>query len=263
MQSRSEHAHTHLATTMVYGPATSRRYGISLGLNLSPLASKRCPYRCAYCQLGAEKRGPDAAFPSVAGLAGDLARAFGHADLPPFDHLVFSGNGEATLHPRFAEAVEIVLQSRDQHQPGLPVVLLTCGTELSRPAIREAALRLDEVSVKLDAGTKATLDRLDVPRHSLQPEQIADWIGGLPNAVVQTMLVTGRVDNTGEAEIQAWLALVGKARPRRVDLYTLDRPSLDRRLAAAGTARMQAIAARVRTEAGLACRVFPADEVAA
>lgn len=260
MQRPNDNPHTHLATTMVYGPAASRRYGISLGLNLSPLASKRCPFRCAYCQLGAEKRGPLAAFPSIATLAEDLTRAFDTPHLPPFDHLVFSGNGEATLHPDFAEAIDIVLKVRDQRQPGLPVVLLTCGTELFRPAVREAALRLDEVAVKLDAGTGGTLDRLDVPRHPLDLEQLADWIGSMPNAVLQTMLVTGRADNTTDVEVQAWLALVRRAKPRRVDLYTLDRPSLDQRLAPAATARMQAIAARVTDEVGLPCRVFPVQD---
>jgi len=248
-------AHTQLAATTVYGPALSRRYGTSLGLNVSPFTSKRCPFRCAYCQLGAEKRGADAGFPSLTSLEAELARAL---DRPTgIDHLVFSGNGEATLHPEFHQAVDIVLRVRDDCQPGLPVVLLTCGTELSRPVVYAAAARLAEVSVKLDAGTKRTLAQLDLPRRPLEPAQVADWIASLPNAVVQTMLVTGRIDNTEDAEIEAWLALVRRANPRRVDLYTLDRPSLDRRLTAATPARMQAIGVRVRNEIGMACRVFP------
>jgi wyosine [tRNA(Phe)-imidazoG37] synthetase (radical SAM superfamily) len=263
MQRPHDDAHTHLATTTVYGPTTSRRYGLSLGLNVSPLASKRCPFRCAYCQLGAEKPGQEVEFPSIETLATELAQTLDRLDPPPIDHLVFSGNGEATLHPRFAELVEVVLGFRDRHVPRVPVVLLTCGTELSRPEVHAAALRLDEVAVKLDAGTRQTLDRLDVPRDALEPERIAAWIAGLPGAVVQTMLVQGRVDNTAEVEVQAWLALLQRARPRRVDLYTLDRPSLDKRLTAAPVERMEAIAARVRTELDVACRVFPAHAVLA
>jgi wyosine [tRNA(Phe)-imidazoG37] synthetase (radical SAM superfamily) len=259
MQRHADDAHTHLATTTVYGPTTSRRYGLSLGLNVSPLASKRCPFRCAYCQLGAEKSGPEVVFPSIADLTTDLARALDRPDPPAFDHLVFSGNGEATLHPQFAAMVEVVLGFRDRHAPHVPVVLLTCGTELARPDVHAAVLRLDEVAVKLDAGTQRTLDRLDVPREVLEPARIASWIATVPSAVVQTMLVQGRVDNTLDGEIEAWLALLQQARPRRVDLYTLDRPSLDRRLAAAPVERMEAIAARVRAEVGVMCRVFPAQ----
>lgn len=241
---------------MVYGPAVSRRYGVTLGLNLLPLGAKVCPFRCAYCQLGVQRRTQHGPFPPLADLEADLATALQRGDLPHLDHLVFSGNGESTLHPEFERAVDGVLRLRDRHRPGLPVVLLTCGTELDRPAVARAAARLDEVAVKLDVGTQRLLATLVVPWQPLDLQAIALATARLPNAVVQTMLVTGRVDNTHDAAVCAWLDLVRQARPRRVDLYTLDRPAPDPRLRPAPIGRMAAIARSAEAFLQVPCRAL-------
>lgn len=249
-------AHIDLALATVYGPAPSRRYGVSLGLNLLPAEHKRCSLRCTYCQLGAEGR-HDAPLPTIARFDAELRvrlqqirDAGGHLDA-----LVLSGNGETTLHPDLAAAVDVLLRLRDELAPGVRTVLLTAGTELHRPEVRAAVARLDEVAVKLDAGTTKMYARLNMPWQPTEPGTLAEAAALLPNAVVQTLLVQGSVDNTAPAEIDAWLALVERARPRRVDLYTLARPPLERRLRPVSAATLERVAARVRA-LGLPCRTF-------
>lgn len=250
--------HTDLTMATVYGPVPSRRYGTTLGLNLSPAGEKYCPLRCTYCQLGPEKRRAPPVFPELATLAAELAETLQRvaAGSHRLHALVLSGNGEATLHPQFAQAIDVILRGRDAWAPGVPTVLLTCATELRHPEVRAAVARLDEVAIKLDAGTQSTYDRLEMPWQPTPVRSIAESAGLLPNAILQTMLVTGSVDNTTPAEVDAWLDLVRVARPRRVDLYTLDRPPVEKKLRKASPEVMAAIAARVVAEAGVPCRVF-------
>jgi wyosine [tRNA(Phe)-imidazoG37] synthetase (radical SAM superfamily) len=258
-----DHAvHAALASDCVYGPVPSRRYGTTLGLNLLPAAEKTCTLRCTYCQLGPEKRHHGAAFPTVDQYATELERALravaeagafrGHA----LDALVLSGNGDATMHPRLGEAVQVTLDLRDRWAAGVPVVLLTGATELVRPGVRAAVARLDEVAVKLDAGTQQTFERLDMPWEPMALHDIVAAAAQLPNAVVQTLLVHGSVDNTVQAEIEPWLQHVAAIRPRRVDLHTLDRKPIEKKLRPVPLLVTQALARRVERELGIAARAF-------
>lgn len=250
-------AHTELAMATVYGPAPSRRYGVTLGLNLLPPDHKRCSLRCTYCQLGAEGR-HDAPLPAIARFDAELRTRLAQIRQAGahLDALVLSGNGETTLHPELDAAVDVLLRLRDELAPGVRTVLLTAGTELHRPEVRAAVARLDEVAVKLDAGTTRTYARLNMPWQPTEPRTIAEATALLPNAVVQTLLVQGSVDNATDAEIDAWLDLVALARPRRVDLYTLARPPLERKLRPVPAATLERVAARVRA-LGVPCRTFP------
>lgn len=253
--------HTALATETIYGPVPSRRYGNTLGLNLLPSAHKRCTLRCTYCQLGAEGKA-DTPYPTVAQFERELRAALEylrtHGDFRgmPLHGLVLSGNGESTMHPQLGEAIDVLLRLRAELAPAVPTILLTAATELHRPGVRDAVSRLDEVAVKLDAGTQKMFDRLNMPIEPIALPSIAEAAAALPNAIVQTLLVHGSVDNTTGAEIDAWLDLVRVAGPRRVDLYTLARPPIERKLKSVPPPVMETIARRVREELSLPCRVF-------
>lgn len=253
--------HAALAVDTIYGPVPSRRYGNTLGINLLPLDHKRCSLRCTYCQLGPEGR-DTVPFPSVERFAGELRGALellrDHGDFRgyPLHGLVLSGNGDATLHPQVAEAIDVLLHLRDELAPNVPTILLTAGTELIHPHIRSAVARLDEVAVKIDGGSQQLFERLNMPFQPILLRDIAAAAAELPNAIVQTLLVQGSVDNTVAAEVDAWLELVRLAHPRRVDLYALDRAPIEKKLRKVPGIVAEAIAQRVRDEAGIACRVF-------
>ncbi len=247
-------AHSDLAPHTVYGPVPSRRYGVTLGINLLPLAEKFCTFRCTYCQLGPERHHHvPHEFPDVAILEREVTVAL--AGKPAIDALVVSGNGEPTLHPQLAEALATLARLRDAHLPGRAIVLLTAGTELHRPEVREALRHVDEVAVKLDAGTQAVFAQLDMPWQPLQLDTLTAGAALLPEVAVQTILVRGRVDNTTPVEVAAWLARIQQIRPKRVDLFTLDRKPIDRALEMVPQAVAREIAAQVEA-LGIACRVF-------
>ncbi len=76
------------------------------------------------------------------------------------------------------------------------------------------------------------------------------------DAVLQALFVTGRVDNTTEEEVDAWLALVKEINPRQVQIYTLDRGPADRDLRPVSKTVLEAIARRVRRTTGSEALVF-------
>ncbi len=247
-------AHSQLAPHTVYGPVPSRRYGVTLGINLLPLGDKFCTFRCTYCQLGAEKHHSAAhEFPSVATLEREVTVAL--EARPAIDALVVSGNGEPTLHPQLDVALATLARLRDRYLPGRGLVVLTAGTELHRPEVRAALRHVSEVAVKLDAGTQAVFAKLDMPWEALSLDALTAAAASLPGVAVQTILVRGRVDNTTDAEVAAWLARIRDIQPKRVDLYTLDRKPIDRALAMVPQDVARGIAAQVEA-LGIPCRVF-------
>ena len=247
-------AHSELAPQTVYGPVPSRRYGVTLGVNLLPAGDKYCTFRCTYCQLGPEKHHATAHdFPDLPTLERELTAAL--RDRPALDALVISGNGEPTLHPQLAEALGIVARVRDAYLPGRAIVVLTAGTELHRPEVREALRQVDEVAVKLDAGTQRTFEQLDMPWQPLQLDDLTAAAALLGRPAIQTILVRGRVDNTTDVEVAAWLQRIQQIQPKRVDLYTLDRKPIDKKLEMVPLAVAQQIAQKVEA-LGIPCRVF-------
>ena len=251
-------AHAELASDVVYGPVPSRRYGVTLGLNLLPPGQKLCTFRCTYCQLGPERphHGP-APWPTPAHIADALQAAL--TEPRGVDALVISGNGEPTLHPDLHAVLASIVAARDAWLPGRPIVLLTAGTELHRPDVRAALALLDEVAVKLDAGTQGTFARLDMPWQTLDLDALTDAMALLPRPTVQTILTHGRVDNTTPDEVAAWLARLERIQPGRVDLYTVDRRPVDKQLRQVPMRVARAIATQVEA-AGWPCRAFAPEE---
>src|SRR5437762_5854813 len=107
----------YLWETIVTGPVRSRRLGMSLGLNLLPSRSKICSFDCPYCECGFNTpQAPGARWPSPDEVAHSLRRALDRLPAPP-QWITFRGNGEPTLHPRFAVAGERGLEVRAERAP--------------------------------------------------------------------------------------------------------------------------------------------------
>src|SRR5262245_43632197 len=140
---RMADATPHRWKSVVYGPVASRRLGRSLGLNILPRHSKLCEFDCPYCSCGfTTLRASDARWSSPDEVAAALLRALERLSAAP-DWICFSGNGEPTLHPRFAVVVDRVLAIRAVHAPAVKVAVMSNGCSAGRPVIRDALRRLD------------------------------------------------------------------------------------------------------------------------
>jgi wyosine [tRNA(Phe)-imidazoG37] synthetase (radical SAM superfamily) len=174
-----------LGNRFIYVTISPRARGLSVGVNMNP--DKYCNFDCVYCEV--DRRAPfrEQAL-DVEAMAGELQRtlAFVHfgqirhhhdycalpGELLKLRHVALSGDGEPTLCPNFAEAVQSVAHVRARGSfPFFKIVLITNGTGLDLPQV-ERSLKLltdsDEVWAKLDAGTQAFMDKVNRPQVPLK-----------------------------------------------------------------------------------------------
>lgn len=252
---------------VVFGPVRSRRLGVSLGINPFPSGEKICSFDCPYCECGrttrtmAEMRSGKMAYPDVSEIGRELTIALtrlAEEGAAP-DAITFAGNGEPTLHPDFPGLVDAIRRARSALAPRAQVVLLTNATLLGSPRIRDAAARLDEVSIKLDAGTPETMTAVDLPLVSWTPDRLVqvarDFPRGRARLVVQAMFLEGATPNTSERDVAAWIGHLRAIAPDAAEIYTLDRAPDAEGLRPVAREWLEAVAARAHNETGVPVRV--------
>lgn len=233
---------TPLWETMAYGPVRSRRLGVSLGLNLLPQRSKICSFDCPYCQCGFNTpRAEGSRWPSPDEVVHSMTRALARLPAPP-DCITFSGNGEPTLHPRFAVVVDRVLLARAAAAPDARVAILSNGLTAGERPVRQALMRLDARIMKLDPGP---MERVNGVRYNV--DQLVDDYRRLKPYTVQAMVVKGRDwDGSSDASVAAWLPLVTRANPDTVQIYSLARPPADAKVQNVPRERLDEMAIAIR-----------------
>ena len=249
-----------LQKNVIYGPVASRRLGRSLGLNISPPGGKLCTFDCVYCHYG--RRAPVApaaveaacGFPSPDDVAVALAGAL--QETPPPAYITFSGNGEPTLHPAFADVVAAVRGARDRFARTARLAILSNASTLTDAGVRAALAGLDTVILKLDAGTAAAWAAINAPAPGIRFEGVVAALAAFDGYTLQSCFVDGVGSNAGEDALEAYVAVVARLRPRQVQLYTTDRPVGTAGVRKVSVEKLAEIARRLRDEAGLAAEVF-------
>ncbi len=247
---------TFLFNQIVFGPVKSRRLGISLGINLLPVDSKICSFNCIYCECGRNplpgtgKRKLPTPEEVKSALEVRLSKMQRENQLP--DVLTFAGNGEPTLHPRFAEIIEDTLALRDKYAPRARVAVLSNATMLDRCSVYNALLKVDDNILKLDSGMEATIRRLNCPVERFSITNLVQNLKSFNgNLIIQTMFIRGifkgeTIDNTTAAELSAWLNLIREIKPSRVMIYTIARDTPEEGLEKIRMEELRKIAALVR-----------------
>lgn len=258
---------------IVYGPIHSRRLGVSLGMNVMPLRSKRCSFDCVYCECGFNPS-PEvdhaASLPTREEVKEALEKkllALREEGVTP-DVITFSGNGEPTLHPEFLGIVRDTCLLRDTYCPSARVSLLTNSTRLGDPHILEAVKLCDNRILKLDSAVDSTMRLIDQPvNERLTVARIVELLEQFegqftlqtcflrgdvlaPNPSREGHYVLGHIDNTTPEELEAWYAVVRRLRPHDVMIYVIDRQTPVPTLEKIAPDTMHAIA-RVLEEEGV------------
>ena len=225
---------------IVFGPVPSRRLGRSLGINTIP--SKTCSYGCAYCQVGrtlrpvADRRSfavPEDVAAAVAARVGEV-RAAGER----IDYLTFVPDGEPTLDARLGESIEAI------RPLGIPIAVISNGSLLWRPDVREALGGADWVSVKVDAVDEQRWRRVNAPHASLRLDVVLEGIRafarGFGGTLASETMVLGGINDSPDsvaavAEFLAALPLsvAYLAVPTRPPARAWARPPDEQALAAA------------------------------
>jgi wyosine [tRNA(Phe)-imidazoG37] synthetase (radical SAM superfamily) len=247
---------TFLFDSIVFGPVSSRRLGVSLGINLLPVSRKVCSFNCIYCECGwtHDTQGNKEALPSRTGVYEALRKKLsemkeqGRAP----DVITYAGNGEPTLHPAFAGIIDDSIALRNEFFPGAKISVLSNGSMLRRKSVRDALKKVDMNILKLDSALPGTVEQINQPHVKTDLDRFEKHVkdfGG--RFIIQTLFVRGEcdgqpVDNTTEEEIAAWLNALGRLRPGQVMIYTIHRDTpLGNRLHKVPLSELNAIARRV------------------
>ena len=214
----------------VFGPIHSRRLGSSLGINLLPVNGKICSFDCIYCECGWNRDGKDdKRLPSAAEVRSALQDKLSALMLEGvrIDSITFSGDGEPTLNPEFPRIIEDTLRLRDVFYPDAKVSVLSNATRVHVPEVFEALRKVDNPIMKSDAPTDELVRLIDnpAPGYSLARtiEALRRFEGDF---VLQTMFLRSPdFDSSSPEVLDGWKAIVRDLRPRKIMVYTIDRPT--------------------------------------
>jgi wyosine [tRNA(Phe)-imidazoG37] synthetase (radical SAM superfamily) len=139
------------------------------------------------------------------------------------DYITFAGSGEPTLN---ADLGEMIVETKKLTD--IPLAVITNGSLLGEPEIREAVSMADVLMPSLDAGTEQTFHAVNRPARGVS---FIDMTEGLVRAAqefageiwLEIMLVDGI--NDSEAELLALRRTVRRICPDKLQISTVERPS--------------------------------------
>lgn len=207
--------------SIVFGPIPSRRFGKSLGVDVSP-NKKQCNFDCLYCELKpANVISTYDDIISVDLIISELKKALKiHNDI---DVITVTANGEPTLYPNLSELVDEI----DKIKKSKKTLILSNGSTINDVNVRDALSKFDSVKLSLDCATDKCLKKLD---RSVKGIKVSDIMNGMIEfkksfknpLIIEILFVKNINDNIEEiAKLNEFLT---QLKPARIDISTIDRP---------------------------------------
>jgi len=204
---------------IIFGPINSRRFGMSLGIDLSP-SLKQCNFDCLYCELA-----PSATINSqtqtitVKNIINELSKHL-HDNI---DVITLTANGEPTLYPKLDELINEINKIKANTQ----TLILTNSATLVNNDVFNSLLKLDQVKLSLDAVSPEIFKKIDRPHKDIDISQV------LKRVIEFSKVYTGKLFieilfvhelNDTKEEIQKLNDILLDINCSRIDLGTIDRP---------------------------------------
>ena len=206
---------------IIFGPIHSRRFGKSLGIDLSP-SKKQCNFDCLYCELDpAKTMGDQDEVLSVETIVAAIEKGLlEHNDI---DFLTITANGEPTLYPYLSELIDEINKIKGKTK----TLILSNAATIDDPKVQAALVKLDEVKLSLDCATQKCLKKLDRSHSGIEVEKIKagmlDFKSKYKGPLVIEILIVKTL-NDSEEEIAKLNDYLLKLQPTRIDIGTIDRP---------------------------------------
>lgn len=266
-----------LENRFVYAVVSPRARGLSVGVNMNP--DKLCNFSCVYCEV--HRNGEARQELDVEVMAAELRKTLAmvrggrlrerpwyHSlpdELLQLRHVALSGDGEPTLSPKFAEALQAVVHVRALGGYPFKLVLLTNATGLDLPHVQQglkSLTRSDEIWAKLDGGTQAYINkvnRAEVPLEKVLSNILL--IGRQRPIVIQSLFPSFGNEEPPLEEIEQYsrrlLQLKNSgAMISLVQIYSAARPSAQSECSHLPLKSLSKIAHTVRQATGLKAEVF-------
>jgi len=204
---------------IIFGPVNSRRFGMSLGIDLSP-SHKQCNFDCLYCELA-----PMATVDSqnktieVQAIIQEL-KSHLNAEI---DVITLTANGEPTLYPYLNELIDAIDKVKNSTQ----TLILTNSATLIEEKTFKALLKLDQVKLSLDAVSSDVFKKIDRPHMSIDVDAIVSKVKEFSQVYtgqlfIEILFVHGLNDT--KEEIAKLNVVLLEIDAQRIDLGTIDRP---------------------------------------
>ncbi|WLQ80955.1 radical SAM protein [Campylobacter jejuni] len=206
---------------ILFGPVSSRRFGRSLGIDLSP-SKKQCNFDCVYCELDPKKaQEKQDEIISIDKIISEVKVVL--EKNVEFDFLTLTANGEPSLYPYLNELI-LSLRSIAKDKK---LLILSNGTAVLDEDKFNALLKLNVVKFSLDSAVAKTFYRIDRALKNIDLEKMiekmADFRARFNGDLIMEILVVKDL-NDNEEEFKALNQALKKIAPLRVDLSTIDRP---------------------------------------
>ncbi len=264
--------------TYVYPVVSRRARGVSIGVNLNP--NSACNWRCVYCQVPelTYGKGPEIDLELLESELDLLLEDIAHKDyllrhVPEgsrrLNDIAFSGNGEPTSSPQFAEAVALARAALERFELDATLVLITNGSLIAEAAVRRGLELLaqgpGEVWFKLDRATDAGMDEVNSSKLGVRRQLASlEACARIAPTWIQSCFFARGGEPPSESEVEAYVTEVSKLAARGVSLegvllYGIERPSHQPEapeLSKLPPEWLEALGARL-SEAGLEVRVHP------
>lgn len=267
-----------LDNRFVYAVVSPRARGLSVGINMNP--DKNCNFRCIYCEV--HRNGDITQQLEVDAMAVELKQTLSLVrsgrlrerpwyralpdELLQLRHVALSGDGEPTLSPLFAAALEAVVHVRALcGYPFFKLVLLTNATGLDLPHVQQGLryfTRSDEVWAKLDGGTQAYVNKVN--RSEVPLEKILSnilMIGRQRPVIIQSLFPAISNEEPPLEEIEQYSQRLLELKNSGADIsmvqiYSATRPSANSEFGHLPLKVLSRIAHTVRQTTGLHTEVF-------
>ena len=203
----------------IFGPINSRRFGSSLGIDLSP-ALKQCNFDCLYCDL-APTPTVDAQTNTVTveRIINDLKEHLSDK----IDVITLTANGEPTLYPHLSQLIDEIDKIKNKTE----TLILTNSATLVDDKVFNTLLKLDQVKLSLDAISDDVFKKIDRPHADIKVDEVVKRVQEFSKVYkgklfMEVLFVHGLNDTKEEiAKLNEALLDIDAS---RVDLGTIDRP---------------------------------------
>ncbi len=205
--------------TTIFGPINSRRFGSSLGIDLSP-ALKQCNFDCLYCELAPSATvNAQTSTVEVSTIINELKIHLNDN----IDVITLTANGEPTLYPHLDELIDEI----DKIKNSTETLILTNSATLVDNKMFNSLLKLDQVKLSLDAISEDIFKKIDRPHVNIDIKNVVQKVIDFSNAYkgklfIEILFVYGLNDT--KEEIAKLNEVLQKLNVTRVDLGTIDRP---------------------------------------
>ncbi len=205
----------------IFGPINSRRFGLSLGIDLSP-DEKSCNFDCLYCELSvAALKDKIKNPPIVEDILGEVSVAL--REYPNLDVITITANGEPTLYSDLDKLVD----GLNSIKGDVKLLILSNASNIYKREIQDVLKKIEIVKLSLDCATQECFRKIDRSLKEITIDMIIDGLKSFREIysgelVIEILVVKGVNDSIDD--MKRLNEVLNKIKPDRIDLGTIDRP---------------------------------------